>query len=248
MIVVIIQARLGSTRLPGKVLLPIGGRPMFSYQIERLRRCRRVDRIVVATTTQPADDALVNFCRSEGIDCTRGSESDVLSRYAQAAEAFGATVVVRITSDCPLLDPQLVDDAIDAFGADGSVDYLSNMIAPSWPYGMAVEVMSRKALDEAAQEAKDPAEREHVTPFIYWRPQRYRLKSLTRQPDLSAHRWTVDTPEDFKLVSLILTALHPQRPAFDMPDVLELLAAHPDWVEINRHVEQKRPEASSAET
>lgn len=248
MIVVIIQARLGSTRLPGKILLPIGGRPMLSYQLERLRRCRHVDRIVVATTTEPADDALVRFCRTEGIDAIRGSESDVLSRYSQAAEAFGATIIVRITSDCPLLDPQLVDDAINAFGTDGSVDYLSNMIAPSWPYGMAIEVMTRKALDEAAEEANDPAEREHVTPFIYWRAQRYRLKSLTRQPDLSAHRWTVDTPEDFKLVSLILTALYPQRPMFDMQDVLELLAVHPDWVEINRHVEQKRPEPTSAET
>jgi spore coat polysaccharide biosynthesis protein SpsF len=247
MIVVIIQARLGSTRLPGKVLLPIGGRPMFSYQIERLRRCRRVDRIVVATTTQPADDALVNFCSSEGIDCTRGSESDVLSRYAQAAEAFGATVVVRITSDCPLLDPQLVDDAIDAFGADGSVDYLSNMIAPSWPYGMAVEVMSRQALDEACSQAQDAAEREHVTPFIYWHPERYRLKSLTMQPDLSAHRWTVDTPEDFDLVSRILGELYPRHPDFSMNHVLELLAQNPTWEHINRHVPQKSVAPTSRE-
>lgn len=238
--VVIVQARMTSTRLPGKVLKPIAGRPMLAYQLERLRRSRRTDRIVVASTVNASDDPIVALCASEGVEYTRGSENDVLSRYAEAAARFDAATVVRLTSDCPLLDPQLIDAAIAAY-ADGDErpDYLSNMIAPTWPYGMAVEVFSARALAEAQAEARDAAEREHVTPFIYWRPGRYRLKSLTRQPDLSHHRWTVDTPEDFELVRRIVETLYPRKPEFAMADVLALLAEHPDWQEINRHVAQK---------
>lgn len=230
---------MGSTRLPGKVLAPIAGRPMLSYQLERLRRCRQVDRLVVATTTQSADDAIVAFCEVEGLACIRGPEQDVLSRYAQAAHAFDAGIVVRVTSDCPLIEPALVDRAVATFRTGEPCDYLSNMIRPTWPYGMAVEVISREALLQADAEATDPAEREHVTPFIYWRPERFRLKSLTMVPDLSAHRWTVDTPEDLELVARILTTLYPRRPAFEMTDVLELLQEHPGWEQLNRHVQQK---------
>lgn len=236
--VIIVQARMTSTRLPGKVLKPIAGRPMLSYQMERLRRVGGAGRIVIATTTNATDDPIAAFCAAEGIACTRGSEHDVLSRYHEAAQRFAAGTVVRVTSDCPLLDPQLVDDAIAAF-ADGSCDYVSNMIEPTWPYGMAVEVFSARTLAEAQAEARDDAEREHVTPFIYWRPGRYRLRSLTRTPDLSHHRWTVDTPEDFELVRRILETLYPARPDFTMADVLALLAEHPDWEAINRHVAQK---------
>lgn len=229
---------MGSIRLAGKVLAPIAGRPMLSYQMERLRRCRQVDRLVVATTTRSADDAIVSFCDSEGIAHTRGSEQDVLSRFARAALVFDASVVVRVTADCPLIEPELVDRAVSTFRAGDPCDYLSNMIRPTWPYGMAVEVMSRDALLQADAEATDPAEREHVTPFIYWRPERFRLSSLTRVPDLSAHRWTVDTAEDLELVSRILTTLHPRLPAFEMADVLNVLREHPEWEYINRHVQQ----------
>lgn len=238
--VVIVQARMTSTRLPGKVLLPIAGRPMLSYQIERLRRARRADRIVVATTTNATDDPIVAFCAAEGVDCTRGPEHDVLARYFQAATRFAADIVVRVTSDCPLIDPSLIDTAIAAYAdAGGTCDYVSNMIEPTWPYGMAVEVFSARALAQAQAEATDAAEREHVTPFIYWRPDRYRLKSLTMSPDLSGQRWTVDTPQDFELVRRIIEAIHPENPTFDMSDVLALLARHPDWAEINRDVVQK---------
>lgn len=247
MVVVIVQARMGSTRLPGKVLLPVGGRPLLSYQLERLRNCRRADRIVVATSDLPADDAIAAFCERESTAAVRGPELDVLARFALAAQGSGADTVVRVTADCPLLEPALVDQAIKAFSA-GDCDYLSNMQPPSWPYGMAVEVMTRRALDEAAAEARDPAEREHVTPFLYWRPERYRLRSITRDPDLSAQRWTVDTPADFDLVSRILGALYPVRPDFTIDDVLGLLKLHPDWIEINRHVEQKTVAASNEET
>jgi spore coat polysaccharide biosynthesis protein SpsF len=240
-IAVIVQARMTSTRLPGKVMMLVAGRPMLSYQIERLRRCRNAARIVVATTTNAADDPIAALCAEEGVDVTRGSEHDVLSRYFEAARRYDATTVVRVTGDCPLIDPQLVDSAIAAYrDADGRFDYVSNMLEPTWPYGMAVEVFSARALAEAHAEARDDAEREHVTPFIYRRPERYRLKSLTMQPNLSHLRWTVDTAEDFELVRRVLETLYPRKPAFEMADVLALLAEHPDWLAINRHVRQKQ--------
>lgn len=229
---IVVQARMGSTRLPGKVLKDIAGRPMLSYQMERLRRVKRAERIVVATTDQPADDAVERFCQKEKIACVRGSEHDVLARYHLAIERFPADVVVRITADCPLIDPAIVDEAIAAY----EPDYVSNMLEQTYPYGMAVEVFSAQALREAHREAKDPAEREHVTPFIYRRPERYRLKSLTMAPNLSHHRWTVDTPEDFELVSRLLKTL---KPNFRLQDVLAVLNDHPDWCALNAHVEQK---------
>ena len=223
---------MGSTRLPGKVLKDVAGRPMLSYQMERLRRVKRAERIVVATTDQPADDAVERFCQKEKIACVRGSEHDVLARYHLAIERFPADVVVRITADCPLIDPAIVDEAIAAY----EPDYVSNMLETTYPYGMAVEVFSAQALREAHREAKDPAEREHVTPFIYRHPERYRLRSLTMAPNLSHHRWTVDTPEDFELVSRLLKTL---KPHFTLQDVLAVLAEHPDWRALNAHVEQK---------
>ncbi len=246
MVVLIVQARMGSTRLPGKVLKPIAGRPMLSYLLERLRRCRLVERMVVATSILPVDDPIVDLCEQDSCMVVRGPEVDVLTRFAMAARTAGAGTVVRVTADCPLLEPALVDHAIDSF-TTGACDYLSNMQPPTWPYGMAVEVMTRRALEEAAAEARDQAEREHVTPFLYWRPERYRIHSITRQPDLSMHRWTVDTPEDFELVSRILGALYNDHPNFEMDDVLELLTRHPDWIEINRHVEQRTVAATNEE-
>lgn len=237
-VVAIVQARMTSTRLPGKVLMPIAGRPMLSWQLERMRRARSLDRIVIATTTLASDDPVVALCEAEGCDVTRGSETDVLSRYVDAARQYGAATVVRLTADCPLMDPALIDLAVQRFVQTGC-DYLSNMLAPSYPYGLAVEVMKAQALLAAGAEALDPQEREHVTPFIYWRAQRFRLESLAMSPDLSHHRWTVDTPQDFELVSRILAALYPRRPDFGLADVLALLDQHPDWVKINAHVEQK---------
>jgi spore coat polysaccharide biosynthesis protein SpsF len=240
MVAIIVQARMGSTRLPGKVLKPIAGRPMLSYQVERLRRVRLANAIVVATTTNLADVAIVEFCAAEGISCVRGSEGDVLSRYYDAARLISAEAIVRVTSDCPLICPELIDQMIGHFtDVTESFDYVSNMIKPSWPYGMAVEVFSAAALWEAHDKASAPDEREHVTPYIYWRPDKFRIKSVQMSPDLSHHRWTVDTPEDFELVSRILEVLYPKNPNFTLEDVLDLLSANPAWEYINRHVAQK---------
>lgn len=238
--IIVVQARMTSTRLPGKVLRPIAGRPMLAYQLERLRRARRATGTVVATTTNAVDDPIVSVAAAYGVACTRGPELDVLARFAQAAKETQASVVVRVTADCPLLDPALVDEAIDAFfQAPGHYDYVSNMLEPSYPYGMAVEAFSAAALAAANAEAAEEAEREHVTPFIYWRPERFKLRSLKMQPDLSGNRWTVDTKEDFELVSRIVETLYPRNPEFCMADVLELLDQHSDWREINAEVRQK---------
>ena len=235
---IIVQARMTSTRLPGKVLLPLAGEPMLTRLIERLRRVRRPDGIVVATTTNATDDPIAALCTQLGVHCHRGSEHDVLSRYADAARLHGADVVVRITSDCPLIDPALIDQTIAAYDEGGS-DYVSNMLPPTWPYGMAVEVFSAAALAQAHAEATQAAEREHVTPFLYWHPERYRLRNVASPVDLSHHRWTVDTPEDYALVSRLFDHLMPIRPNFTQADVLALLEQHPDWIAINQHIQQK---------
>ena len=235
---IIVQARMTSTRLPGKVLLPLAGEPMLTRLIERLRRVRRADGIVVATTTNATDDPIAALCAQLGVPCHRGSEHDVLSRYADAARLHGADTVVRITSDCPLIDPALIDQVIAAY-EEGGIDYVSNMLPPTWPYGMAVEVFSAAALAQAHAEATQAAEREHVTPFLYWHPERYRLRNVASPVDLSQHRWTVDTPEDYALVSRLFHHLMPTHPHFTQADVLALLEQHPDWIALNQHVQQK---------
>ena len=236
----IVQARMTSTRLPGKVLLPILGIPMLSLQLERMRRATSIDGIVIATTVNAADDLIVELCVQYGVAYFRGSENDVLSRYAEAAHAFGIDVVVRVTSDCPLIEPELIDKAVAVFlQAHGDLDYVSNTLQPSFPNGLAVEVFSRQVLDQAHRLAVQHAEREHVTPYIYWRPQEFRLKSLTHSENLSHHRWTVDTPEDFELVSKIYGVLYLQDPNFDMKQILQLLDRHPAWMQINGHIAQK---------
>lgn len=236
--VIVVQARMTSTRLPGKVLLPLAGQPMLVRLLERLRRVRRAQGIVIATTTNAADDPIAALCAQQGVPCHRGSEHDVLSRYADAAHLHGADTVVRITSDCPLIDPALIDQVIAAYEEGGS-DYVSNMLPPTWPYGMAVEVFSAAALAQAHAEATQAAEREHVTPFLYWHPERYRLRNVASPVDLSQHRWTVDTPEDYELVSRLFEHLMPIHPHFTQADVLALLEQHPDWIALNQHVQQK---------
>lgn len=236
--VIIVQARMTSTRLPGKVLLPLAGEPMLTRLVERLRRVQRADAIVIATTTNTTDDAIAELCAKLGVPCHRGSELDVLSRYADAARLHGADVVVRITSDCPLIDPALIDQVIAVY-EEGDSDCVSNMLPPTWPYGMAVEVFSAAALAQAHAEASQPAEREHVTPFLYAHPERYRLRNVASPVDLSQHRWTVDTSEDYELVRRLFEALYPVRPHFTQNDILAVLDAHPDWIAINQHIRQK---------
>lgn len=238
----IIQARMTSSRLPGKILKPILGEPMLSYQLTRLKHCRKVDQIMVATTTRDKDDGVAALAESLNISVFRGSEDDVLDRYYRAAKTAHAETVVRVTSDCPLMDPAIVDQVITRYqDAEGVYDYVSNTLERTFPRGMDTEVFSFKALEEAAGQADVDSHREHVTPFLYTQAERYRLgQVLSSSENLAQHRWTVDTPEDFELVRRILTALHPENPQFTLADIIALLAEHPDWPKINAHIEQIR--------
>lgn len=240
-VVAIVQARMTSTRLPGKVLREVLGRPLLGYQLERLRRCRSVDEVVVATTANRTDDPVVAFAEAEGHRVWRGSEEDVLSRMYEAACLASADVVVRLTADCPLIDPGVVDRVVGKL-IDGwpEVDYVSNAVPRSFPAGLDVEAMRMEALAAAHAEALARQEREHVTPFIYNHPERFQCLSVEHRPSLAEHRWTVDHPEDFELVRRIIEALYPTKPDFDYRDVLGLLERHPDWRHLNAHV-YKRP-------
>jgi spore coat polysaccharide biosynthesis protein SpsF len=239
--VIISQARMTSTRLPGKILKEVLGKPLLEYQIERLKRVVNADLVVIATTTNASDDIVASFCNHQGISCFRGSESDVLARYYLAAREHGAEIVVRVTSDCPLIDPNIVSAVIGRY-TDGqqSFDYVSNTLVRTYPRGMDTEVFSFKALAEAYKEARLPAHREHVTPFIHSQPDRYNLGSVENTKDYSKYRWTVDTPEDFELIKAIIETVYLRNPRFTMEDCLEAYSQHPHWLEINNHVEQKK--------
>ena len=239
----ITQARIGSSRLPGKVLLPILGRSLLEYHVERVARAKLVDKVVVATTTRPADDAIEAACAKLDVSVFRGSEDDVLARYAGAAAAHNADVVVRVTSDCPLIDPEIIDRTVAEFLRRApDIDYVSNRLVTTFPRGLDTEVLSRAALDAAAADATDPDDREHVTLFVWRQPQRFRLANVANAVDLSHHRWTVDEPADLELMKRIITDVYPRNPNFGLQDCLDTLARHPDWASINSEVKQVIPE------
>ncbi|MDR3400887.1 MAG: glycosyltransferase family protein [Chthoniobacter sp.] len=236
-VVAIIQARMGSSRLPGKVLLDLAGEPMLSRVVRRLRRARRIHEVVVATTTESRDDALETFCREHGFACFRGDENDVLDRYYRAAQAHGAGMVVRITSDCPFIEPEIVDRVVTE-GDAPDVDYASNIGVPrTFPRGLDTEVMPWRTLDRVWQEDRNPAWREHVTQYIHKRPELFRTRNVCHDTDLSHLRWTVDTPEDFAFASQVYE--HFGHDDFSWRDVLDVLDRHPAWSEINQAIEQK---------
>jgi len=235
-VVAIIQARMGSTRLPGKVLLDLSGKTVLARVVERLRGARSVDDLLVATTDQPEDDAIVEACNRLSVASFRGQENDVLDRYHQAALSAHADVIVRITSDCPLIDPEVVDQTIHKLTSEAA-DYASNCLDRRYPRGLDTEVIGAQALARAWREAAKPYQREHVTPYIYEDPAQFRLASLIADADYSHHRWTVDTPEDLQLVRAIYQRLGPGD--FLWRDVLALLDREPALVELNRGVPQK---------
>lgn len=237
--VAIVQARLGSTRLPGKVLLDLAGEPMLARVVNRVQRARLLDEVLVATTDQPADDAIAGLCRARGWSCARGSQDDVLDRTYQAALESEAGLVVRITSDCPLIEPAVIDQIVGEFLALlPAVDYASNVLPPrTFPRGLDTEVFLFDALARAWREDANPAWREHVTPYIYRHPELFSLHHVANAVDLSHLRWTVDTAEDFELVRRIYG--HFGGDDFSWRDVLTLLERHPDWLDLNYGVEQK---------
>lgn len=239
--VLIVQARMGSTRLPGKILKTVLGKPLLEYQIERLKRVKGKDEIVIATTTKDTEEPIIKLCERLHVPYFCGSETDVLSRYYCAAQKHHADVVIRITSDCPIIDPAIIDKVIDHYLLHSNqLDYVSNTLERTFPRGMDTEVFSIQALSEAYHEAKKESEREHVTPFLYKNADRYRSANVSYFEDQSKHRWTVDTMEDFQLIKRIIEHLYPVNPYFTLEDTLKLLQEYPDWSYLNAHIEQKK--------
>lgn len=232
--VAIVQARMGSTRFPNKVMRELNGTPMIGVLLDRLRRAKRVDDVMVATSDDPRNDPLAEYVRGLGVDVFRGSENDVLDRYYRAARQAGADIVVRITGDCPLIDPELVDEVI-ALYTTSKVDYASNIQPPSYPDGLDTEVFSFSALEKAWQAARAPREREHVTPFLRESREFTRANHRNNGRDESAERWTVDEPEDFEIVERVFTHFHPRRD-FSYADVRALRSRHPEWFMTNKHL------------
>lgn len=237
-IVVVVQARTSSTRLPGKVMLPIAGQPMLMRQIERVAAARTPFELVVATTEHPIDDAIQRVADAARVRCFRGHPTDLLDRHYRAAVDARGDVVVKIPSDCPLIDPAAIDLVLQTY-LDGQdrYDFVSNLHPATYPDGNDVEVMSFEALETAWREARRPHEREHTTPFIWDRPDRFRVGNVVWPTGLDfsmSHRFTVDYREDYELVRAIYDALWERNPLFSLEDILALLEAQPRIFELNR--------------
>ena len=220
--VAIVQARTGSVRLPNKTLEPVLGAPMLLRQLERVACADRLDEIVIATTTNSADDSLVEVADGAGYRVVRGSEEDVLDRYRVAASEAQADVVVRLTGDCPLIDPEVIDEAVEAWRNGPDEGFVSNALSETYPDGMDTEVFSRRLLERAAREARLPSEREHVT-FFLWKSGLFPVQSLTAQQSLGQLRLTVDYPEDLEWVRRIYELLYPRDEFFSLHDIVAAL-------------------------
>ena len=232
-VVAIVQARMGSTRLPNKVMKIIIGSPMIELLLRRLSLSKEIDQIIVATTIDERNHTLVDHVQKLGYACERGSESDVLNRYVNAAEKHGADVIVRITGDCPLVDPELVDEAIRQFKLK-RLDYLSNAATPTYPDGLDVEVFAFKALQQANEDAVDIYDREHVTPYLR-KPGKFKTGDMKSEHDLSALRWTVDELADFIVIEKVFQHFYP-RIDFSWQEVLSMQARQPEIFDINNHL------------
>lgn len=240
-VVAIVQARMGSSRLPGKVLMDIGGVPMLTRVIVRARRAQTLGRVILATTQDKSDDPVAAYCRKHGFPVYRGDPLDVLDRYYQAACLFGARIVVRLTGDCPLIDPGEIDRTVRAF-QDQKVDFAANRLPPPWqrttPIGMDTEVVAFEALERAWHEARQKHHREHVMPYFYEEPGRFKMLLVDHDPDLGRLRLTVDTPEDLTLVRKIYDAFG-NSDRFSLREILDLLERYPGWQAINAGVAHK---------
>jgi spore coat polysaccharide biosynthesis protein SpsF len=245
----IIQARMSSTRLPGKVLKSINGRPMLSYMIERVRAARALEKVILATSQAPDDDVLAEFCRSNNILCFRGDLEDVLDRYYQSASAFNCKHIVRLTSDCPIVDPRVIDNMVGIYHS-GGYDYVANTCPPegfSYPEGMDVEIFSMNGLEKAWRETKKPSEREHVTFYFWQNPEIFSIFRHDLDDDLSHYRLTVDYPEDFEVVSRIISELYPKDPLFSMHDIIDYLEKNPEVKGLNDDIQPFQGWASAFE-
>lgn len=240
----ILQARTASSRLPGKVLVDLEGAPMLWRQIERIRRAKLIDQLTVATSDDPSDDDLAVMLRQRDVAVYRGSLDDVLSRFAGAAAQQPSQHVVRLTGDCPLADPDVIDATIAHHLVSGG-DITANAVEPTFPDGLDVEVLRSPILIDAANEAAAKFEREHVTQFFYRRPERFRVIHYKQSRDLSGLRWTVDEPSDLAFVRRVYARLYRSQPDFGMQDVLDLIAREPEIAAMNTQFERNEGLARS---
>nr|WP_320026571.1 glycosyltransferase family protein [uncultured Acetobacterium sp.] len=231
----LIQARTGSTRLPGKIFMEFSGKPDLFHVYNRANKSKMIDKVIIATTDEKSDDRVLEYCKKENIECFRGSEDDVLDRFYQCCKQQGLSkkdMVVRITADCPLIDPFIIDQVIKYF-LENDFDYLSNALEPTYPDGLDVEVFLFSALEKSWEEAKLPSEREHVTPYIRNNEQLFKIGSYKNSTDLSHYRWTLDEIEDYQLISIIYEKLYSQDDVFNTEDILSFLNDNPQLIEIN---------------
>ncbi|MEQ1743993.1 MAG: glycosyltransferase family protein [Saprospiraceae bacterium] len=236
-IVTVVQARTGSTRLPGKVLLDILGQPLLLRMLERVQAASLIGTVVVATTTDPADDPIEALCQERGLPCYRGSVYDLLDRHYQTGLLYGADAVAKIPSDCPLIDPAVID-RVFRFFLENDCDYAGNLHPATYPDGNDVEIVAMPALHRAWAEARRPLEREHTTPYLWENPELFRTKNSTWETGLDysmTHRWTIDYPEDFAFIQAVYENLYPKNPRFSLQDILDLTNARPDIFSLNSH-------------
>lgn len=240
-VIATIEARMRSSRLPGKILMPLVGKPSLWRLVERARRSRWVSDVVVATTVSPEDDAVEHWAKEEGVSFYRGSEEDVLGRVLDAAKAFHGDVIVELTGDCPLIDPEMMDALIRQY-MESDCDYVSNILKRTYPRGWDTQVFSTELLGEVDRLTRDPADRENVSLYIYEHPERYKLGGMEAPPKLYGPdiRICVDRMEDYQVVSAIYEALYPANPLFSSHDVMDFLRNSPEIAKLNAHVQQKK--------
>ncbi|WP_414733591.1 cytidylyltransferase domain-containing protein [Acetobacterium carbinolicum] len=240
-VICIVQARVGSSRLPGKVLKVICGKTVLQHVAERLRRVKNIDELIIATTELDADDQIIDECLKLNIKYFRGSEKNVLSRYYLAAKENQADIVVRVTSDCPLIDPKTVEKIIDCYLTNHNIyDYVSNTIDRTFPRGLDAEVFSFASLQRSFISASKEYEREHVTPYIYQHLDEFKIFQYKNKIDYSDFRWTLDTEEDFQVIRIIYEALYEKKQEFDFADILDFVQKNEYINAINKDIRQKK--------
>lgn len=245
-IVAIIQARLGSTRLPGKTLMVIEGDSLLGHLVRRVKASKYVNSIIIATTTKEEDNAIVSFARNNNLEFYRGSEDDVLDRFYKTAIKYDVETIVRVTPDCPLLDPKIMDLVISQY-IGGNYDFVCNTMPSTYPDGLDTEVFSFKTLERVWNEAKKPSEREHVTPYIYSHPELFKIYNCTNHINTSGMRWVVDEAADYKFIAEVYKRLHREGEIFYMDDILDLLSKHPELNDLNKNIKRNEGYMKSLE-
>lgn len=232
---IIIQARVGSTRLPKKVLLPLGDKTILERVIERASKSRLASEVIVATTKKRQDHKIISLCQKIGIDFFRGSEDDVLDRYYQSALSRNSNNIIRITADCPLIDFRIIDKVIDKHLREKN-DYTGNTVIDSFPDGQDVEIFTFDALKKAWKEANLLSDREHVTQYIKRNPNLFSIGSLVNERDLSKMRWTIDNPEDYDFLTKVFIKVHQKNLDFSMQEIVDFLSDNEELLKINAHI------------